>query len=74
MLKKIGVPINISRATLLNTFIEYREKEILSDSTSDVKFTKSSINVNNITNMPEAIRKNNAMKISFKSKALVPFL
>lgn len=70
MLKRLDVPINISRATLLNTYVEYKEKEVLSDSTGVVKFTESTININNFTNLTEAIQKNNTTKISFASKAL----
>jgi len=70
LLKKIGIPIHILRASLSHTFIEYREKEILTDSTGDVKFSESTVNINNITNMPGVIEKNNITKISFESKAL----
>ncbi|MEP6928140.1 MAG: hypothetical protein ABI834_10910 [Ginsengibacter sp.] len=70
LITKIDVPLNISKATLLNTYIEYREREALSDSTGTIKFTENTININNITNMQEAIQKNNALKISFESKLL----
>ena len=70
LLTKIDFPIHISHVLLSNAFVEYREKETLSDSTGDVKFTGSTINIDNVTNMPEHIKENNAMKITFKSKAL----
>jgi hypothetical protein len=70
LLKKIGFPIYISHVLLPNTFAEYREKEVLSDSTGDAKFTGSVINIDNVTNMPEKIKENNTMKITFASNAL----
>jgi hypothetical protein len=70
LLKKIVVPIHISQATISNAFLQYREKETLSDSTGDAKFTETSINITNITNVPEIIKKNNMMRISFESKLL----
>ncbi len=38
MLSKIDLPVNISRATLSHVYVEYREREKLSDSTGIVKF------------------------------------
>lgn len=70
MIGKIEVPINIAHATLSNAYIEYREHEKLSDSTGVIKFTGSTLTLSNITNVPEAVRKNNSLKISFDAKAL----
>ncbi len=70
MLEKIDVPINIGKAILRNAYVEYREKEALSDSIGTVKFTESTININNITNVPEEIKKNNQLKIAFEARAL----
>ncbi|MEP6949438.1 MAG: hypothetical protein ABI863_09195 [Ginsengibacter sp.] len=70
LLKKIDFPVNISHVLLPDAFVEYREKEALSDSTGDAKFTESVINIDNVTNMPEKIKENNAMKITFESKVL----
>ena len=70
LIAKIEVPINIAHATLSNAYIEYREHEKLSDSTGMVKFTESTLTLTNITNVPEAISKNNSLKIAFDAKAL----
>ena len=70
LLGKIDIPINIRRATLSNAFIEYREKEKVSDSVGEVKFTESTLHLSNITNVEEAIKNNNSLKITFESKAL----
>ncbi|MEO8763336.1 MAG: hypothetical protein ABI416_03575, partial [Ginsengibacter sp.] len=70
LLKRIDMPVNISKALVSKAFIEYREKEVVSDSTGDVKFTDSRINVANITNISAVIQKNNELKISFQSNIL----
>lgn len=70
LLAKIDVPIDISKATFSHAYIEYKEKEALSDSTGIVKFTDADLSIDNITNITEAIQKNNAIKISFEAKAL----
>jgi hypothetical protein len=70
LLQKINLPINISTATLKNIYIEYRENEIVSDSIGVVSFTNSKLNITNITNVAEAIQKNNQLNISFESNIL----
>ncbi len=70
LIGKIEVPVNIAHATLSNAYIEYKEHEKLSDSTGVLKFTESTLTLSNITNVPEAISKNNSLKISFESHAL----
>ena len=69
-LQKINMPINISTATLKNAYIEYKENEIASDSIGVVSFTNSKLNITNITNVPSAIKNNNALNISFESNIL----
>jgi hypothetical protein len=64
------MPINISTATLKNAYIEYKENEIASDSIGVVSFTNSKLNITNITNVPSAIKNNNALNISFESNIL----
>ena len=70
MLMQIGKPVNISMLKVNHAFVEYRENQITSDSIGVVKFTNSTFNISNITNMPEAIQKNNELNIAFESEAL----
>ncbi len=70
MLSKIDVPVNILKATFSHAYIEYKEREALSDSAGVVKFTDADLTIDNITNITEAIQKNNVTKISFNAKAL----
>lgn len=70
LLQKLNLPINISTATLKNAYIEYKENEIVSDSTGVVTFTNSKLDITNMTNIPEAIQKNNQLNISFQANIL----
>lgn len=70
MLKKSGIPVNISNAGLLNVFIQYTEHEKISDSSGVITFVGSTINISNITNLKEAIEKNNVTTVSFHTKIL----
>jgi hypothetical protein len=68
LLQKFEQPINISKATINNAFIEYRENEIISDSIGVVFFSNSKFNLSNITNISSAIQKNNQLNISYDTK------
>ncbi len=70
LLPKIDVPIHIVKAVLSHTFIEYKEREALSDSAGVVHFTDATLHIDNITNVKEDIQKNNILKISYDAKAL----
>jgi hypothetical protein len=70
LLLKINYPINISKATISNAFIQYRENETVSDSIGVVTFVNSKLNISNISNIPSAIQKNNQLSISFDTKVL----
>jgi len=70
MLMKLGKPIDISSLKVNNANVEYRENQTTSDSIGVVKFANSTFNISNITNIPQAIQKNNELNIAFESKAL----
>jgi hypothetical protein len=70
MLAKLKIPVNIARANLVNAFIQYTEHEKISDSSGVITFENSTIDISNITNVDNAIKKNNVTTISFESKAL----
>ena len=75
IIQKLDMPVNVRKVTLVKAYIEYKEKEIVSDSTGIVSFTNARLDISNVTNMPEAIRQNNAMNIVFNANALglIPF-
>jgi hypothetical protein len=68
LIDKLKQPVNINHATVNNAFIQYRENEVLSDSVGVVTFSNSRLNFTNITNMPEAVKKNNELNFSFDTK------
>ena len=66
----LDMPLKIDKAILKNAYIEYKEKEVVSDSTGIVSFANSTITISNITNIPAAIQSNPAMNMIFDTKAL----
>ncbi len=70
LLKRIDLPIDITKATFYNTLVEYKEKEKLSDSTGKVQFDNTLLTVDNITNISSSLKENDQLKISFRTKAL----
>ncbi|MGH2564920.1 MAG: hypothetical protein ACRDE5_10420, partial [Ginsengibacter sp.] len=60
----------IDHGNLADAFIQYTEHEKISDSSGIVTFNNSKINVSNITNVADAITKNNTTTISFDTKIL----
>ncbi|MDQ2862292.1 MAG: hypothetical protein M3R50_01355, partial [Bacteroidota bacterium] len=70
MLLKLKTPVKIEHASLPGAFIQYTEHEKVSDSSGVISFVNSDINISNITNDADAIKKNNEMVISFDTKVL----
>ena len=70
MLLKLDMPVNIKKIKIKNAIVEYRENEKASDSVGVVKFTNGIFDISNVTNIPEAIQKNNEMNIAFETNAL----
>ena len=70
MLQTLDLPVDLAKATFKNAHIDYRENEATSDSVGVISFTDSKLTITNITNIPDAIKKNNELNIKFDSKAL----
>lgn len=70
LLLQIDQPVNIAHIKVKNALVEYKENESASDSVGVVKFTNTYFDISNVTNIPEAIQKNNEMEIAFDTKAL----
>ena len=68
LLKALDIPVNISKASLPNAYIEYKEKGAGSGNGGIVRFEDSKLDITNITNIPEAIQENNFLNISFDTK------
>lgn len=68
LLTSLQVPVNVAKATFQHADIVYRENEKVSDSVGVVSFPGTRLGITNITNIPEAIKKNNELLISFNSR------
>jgi hypothetical protein len=66
------VPLSfvIPKAIFSNIFIQYRERNDITRKVGDVRFNNCFININNITNEPSALQKNNICRIDISSRLL----
>ncbi|MEO7961435.1 MAG: hypothetical protein ABIR19_07805, partial [Ginsengibacter sp.] len=70
LLSKLELPVDIPEAVINNAFIEYKEKEELSDSTGVISFSGSKLILKHITNVTRSIKQDNQLKISYSAMAL----
>ncbi|MEO9050276.1 MAG: hypothetical protein ABI280_00675, partial [Ginsengibacter sp.] len=70
LLMKLEKPVSVSKATISNALIEYRENEEKSGSIGAITFYNSRFDISNITNIPAEIQKNNHLKINFDTRVL----
>ncbi len=52
LLHKLSVPVKIDRMIVGSTYIEYKEKEVISQKTGTVALYKSKLDITNISNLP----------------------
>jgi hypothetical protein len=69
-LMRIPTPILVRKAVFVHSFIEYKEKNAKSDSSGKVQFYDVHATISNITNMREAISRNNVCTVVFKARFL----
>lgn len=70
LIQKLDFPIFIKSGLLNNAFIQYREHEMVSDSTGEVTFSNATLTLSNITNIAEKVKEDNLFNIHFKALAL----
>lgn len=70
LIMKMEFPLSIAKIKIRNAFIQYREKQIKSDSVGTVTFPNTIFDIKNITNLPSEIKRNNRLAINFHSKIL----
>ncbi len=70
VLMKSDIPVNISRVSFNNTYLEYKEKNPTTDKTGTINFEQGKIVVNNMTNIPSAINLNNVMTANYQANVL----
>ena len=67
---RLSLPVNIKTVIIRDSYIEYKEKNDKSDSSGKVSFFHVQANLDNVTNMPEIIRRNNRMILNFNASFL----
>jgi hypothetical protein len=67
---RLDLPIFVKNILFNRSYIEYKEKNEKSDSSGKVSFYHVQAALTNVTNMPEYIRRNNIMRLDFKSSFL----
>ncbi len=70
MLLKSDIPVNISKVSFNNTYLEYKEKNPLSNKSGTINFENGKIAVNNMTNIPSDIKLNNIMTANYQANVL----
>jgi hypothetical protein len=68
LLMDVDHRIDVKKAVINSADVQYKENEIITDQTGVIQFSNTKLTISNITNIPEEIKKNNAMKISFDSR------
>jgi hypothetical protein len=66
----LPVPVYIKKIRIMDSYIEYKEKNDKSDSSGKVAFFHVQAGFDNVTNMPQYIRQNNQMLMHFNASFL----
>lgn len=69
-LMRLPIPIHIKKIIFAQSFIEYKEKNGKSDSAGKLQFFDVKASITNVTNMKEAVARNNQCTLLFKAKFL----
>jgi len=67
---EVPIPFIIPHATFSNIFIQYRERNDITKRVGDVRFYNCFLTINNITNEPSALRKNNICRVDMSGNLL----
>jgi hypothetical protein len=70
LLMRLPIPVNIRNLIFAHSFIEYKEKNGKSDSAGKVQFFDARARISNVTNIKQAIARNNACTLLFKARFL----
>jgi hypothetical protein len=66
----LSIPVFIKKMLVKDSYIEYKEKNDVSDSSGKVSFFHVDAQLDNVTNMMKYIRRNNQMRLDFKASFL----
>jgi hypothetical protein len=68
VIHKLGIPIQIKKLTLANTYVEYKEKNAISKNSGRVRFSNTSLTFNNISTRKP--KKGERITVHFKTDFL----
>ena len=63
----LPIPFHLKKILIKDSYIEYKEKNDKSDSSGKVTFSRVLAGIDNVTNMPEYIRRDNRMHVKFNA-------
>ena len=69
-LVKMPIPFHIKKLILANTFIEYKERAVISRQAGKVQFYNSYATITNLTNRQDAAAKNNMLTLDISTRFL----
>ncbi len=67
---RMSLPVDIRKIMIRDSYIEYKEKNDKSDSSGKVAFHQVFATLDNVTNFPDQIRRNDQMGLDFKANFL----
>ena len=70
VIQSLPMQLDIKKAIVQNTYIEYKEKSSITHQVGRVELWNSSANISNITNRKETIAKNSVMVVDMQSRLL----
>jgi hypothetical protein len=70
ILMKLPVPFEVKRLVLQNSFVEYKERSLLTKNTGKVQFYSVYATISNLTNKKQRIAEDNTMNININTRFL----
>ncbi|MET0638373.1 MAG: hypothetical protein ABWZ25_20255 [Chitinophagaceae bacterium] len=67
---KLPIPVQVSKLVIINSFIEYKERGIVSKQSGRVQFFNARATFSNLTNDAVVIAKNNVMSLDMQTRLL----
>lgn len=69
-LAKLKLPIQVSRVLIRNSFIEYKERGVITKQSGKVQFNNVNVTLANVTNDSALLRRNGIMTMDFSARLL----
>jgi hypothetical protein len=73
MLLKLNVPLNVKKIRVYNAYVEYKEKNPLSDSVGKVRFNHANVTINNVSNLTPGPNTKATVEFNCKFLDVLPF-